>query len=470
MPSQHDDVQDPPPAPAEQPPSHRSGSRADSDRSAGYRPPRSPAYSPPAPPPVPDYVVAETETATAPEATNGEAEPVAPAPDRSVQTGWYLLLVGAALVLAAAAVGVAVVLVDDGGGRHRFGEVTALTGDAVVHAGDPDGAGDLLEVGDVPSTGWTVELRDGASATIELRGGGVARFDRGARVSFVDEAVDPDTGDRVGDSRPALRVTGGRAWVNPGGSSHELEVQIAEADIRVADNPLALDCTGACTVAAPAGGVTVAAGDGAAMMPAADEVLTFSGPDVFDLDFSDSPSDWAAQNLDADRAAGLPDPEPDDGPGIRGTAILDGDFAVQLAVVGGPIGDPLPPGQQYNVGESYSIGLAADGTECAPAACRVPVSAAEGVSGTAVVSEGSIALTWSDPIDCFAQDHTVAEAEIGNTTVAGTLEVTGVDYDGSRWVVGSFEGGGTIAVTLVSACNPGDLLGTAAWDITVTGT
>lgn len=470
MPSQHDDVQDPPPSAAGRSPSRRSGNRADSDMSAGYRPPRSPAYSPPAPPPVPDYVRVEDEAATEPAAAGGRAALGTVPPDRSTQTGWYLLLVGAALVMVAAAVGVAVVLVDGGGGRYRFGEVTALAGEVVVHADDPDGRGELLEVGDVPTTGWTVELHKDASATIELSGGGVARFDNEARITFVDEAVDPDTGNPVGDSRPAVQMSGGRAWVNPGGSGDHLEVQIAHAKIQVTRNPVALECTVSCTVEAPAGGVTLTAGDGTAMAPAADESLVLSGPDTFDLAVSDSPSDWVRQNLDADEAVGVAAPEPEVGPGIRGTAVLDGDYAVQLAVVGSPTGDPLPPGQQYNVGDSYSIGLAADGSECAPAGCRVPVSAAEGVTGTAVVSEGSIALTWSDPIDCFAQDHTVAEAEIGNTTVAATLLVTDADFDGTRWVVGSFEGAGSLAVTLTSACNPGDQLGTEAWDVTVTGT
>jgi hypothetical protein len=448
--SQHDDGRDPPPP------------------TPGYTPPPSPAYVlPPAPPAI-------TYARSAPATATGPAPPPESPAERSARLGRQLLLAGLALVgVAAAVAGVVVVTGRDPDKAYAFGEVGAASDGAIVHTGDGDDeAARPLEPGETVRAGWVVETAGEAAVTVDLAGGGIVRFDSGARLTFADLAADPRSGTPTGTSEPSIQITGGRAWVNPADEpaadqAAAVEVQIPGGLVESDGNPFALDCTSACTVEAPAGGVAVVTSAGGEAAPGANEVVTLESPDALDVAFGDAPSAWARQNLAADGKAGLPTPEADDVPGIRASAILDGHYLVTIEVVGEPAGDAIPAALQYAAGGTYAINLVADGSACDTGPCAVPVTAVDGASGTAQVTDGTVALTFSQPIDCYDEAYTVVVPGIGTTTVAATFEVGDVEHDGDRWLVRSFDGTGTVAATLITPCNPGDVLGTSASQVSI---
>jgi hypothetical protein len=435
----------------------------------GYVPPPSPAYA--AQPPSP--VRRNARAAAAPQGP--PAPPVATStPSGRRRQAWQLLTVGVALVVVAATATLVSKVTGGDDAGYAFGDISAVTGSAQVRAGDADAEARPLEEGETVLAGWVVEAPADAAATLSLTDGGTMRVEGGARVAFVDLAVDPDTGERAGRPEPAIRLDDGRAWVNPGGSrapdATAIQVQIPDGIVASTGNPMALDCTGPCTVEAPAGGVELTTESGVEMAPAANEVVTFQPPDTFDLTVGDAPSEWARQNLDADVDAGVPEPEADDAPGIRASAVVDGTYSVALEVVGAPTGDALPGALQYAQGETYTLDLDADGSVCVPRSCSAPVTAVDGASGTARVADGTIALTLGQPIDCYDEAYTtVVVPGIGATTVEATLETGEVEHDGERWLVRTFAGSGTVAVTLTTRCNPDDVVGTSASAITIAG-
>src|SRR5918998_1691151 len=422
-----------------------------------YRPPPSPAYAPhpepvvpkrarpsPSPSPAaspsagPAVPAASTDTPreTAPATPATVAEPTtgprAAASDRRL--GWQLLIAGLVLVVVAGAVAVLAIQSRGDGDAHAFGEVSAVTGDVVVRPGS-DADLRVLEVGDQVVAGWLVDAPAGATATIDLAGNGVVRIDSGTRLRFVDLALDPDTGERDRASEPAVDISGGRAWLIPGAADDGVRVQahIADGVIESEGHPVAVDCTTACTVEAPTGGVTVTTDEGVEMSPTANEVLRVGPGTALDVDLAGAPSTWARQNLDADEVAGLPAPSATDGPGIVGSAVLDG-------------------------------------TSCAAPPCAVPVTGADGASGTAQLRDREVALTFGLPIDCYDESYTsVVVPGIGTTAVTASLAIEAVDFDGERWHVRRVSGTGTIAATMNTTCNPGDVLGTSTSPITIAG-
>ncbi|HET9611265.1 MAG TPA: hypothetical protein VFP06_16760 [Acidimicrobiales bacterium] len=452
------------------------GDDGDDDAAAAarrYTPPPSPAYAE-QPTPVIRYTRPDPEVPTgsaADEATGERVGGRSSAADRSVRRGRQLLTAGSLLLGAAGGTAAAVVVTGGGGASYAFGEIAAVRGEPVVVVGESTGDTRPLEVGETVEAGWLVQLPDDAAVTVELDGGGIARFDSGARFTVVDRGAGAPTGRQPDRS---IEVTDGRAWINPGGSgSGAVEVRLPAGAAGSDGNPVAIDCTAACTVEAPAGGVTVTTGTGGeahAATPVADEVVTLDRAGGAGVQFASEPSAWAQQNLAADADAGLPEPQPDDRPGIRATAVLDGDLAVSIEVVGAPSGDAIPQALRYQAGETYALDLAADGSACTSTSCRVPITAADGAAGSAQVADGSVALTLSQPIDCYDETYTsVVVPGIGTTTVAATLEVTGVAHDGDRWLVDAVDGSGTVAATLSTACNAGDTLGTSTSEVAITG-
>jgi hypothetical protein len=374
-------------------------------------------------------------------------------------------------VVAAVVAGVVVVR---GGGddtAYAFGQVGEATGGAIVRTAS-DEEGRPLEAGETVLAGWVIEAAGDAAVTVELAGGGVVRFEGGAELTFADLARDPETGETTGRSDPKIEVAGGRTWVNPAGEpkSAAIEVQIPEAVVASEGNPVALDCTAACQVEAPAGGVTLTTSGGQEAAPAPNEIVTVEGGDSLDLSIEDEPSDWARENLDADVAADMPVPETVDTPGIKGAAVLAGTYIVSLDVTGAPSGDAIPSELQYNQGEAYTVNLVVDGSGCAAVPCDVTVTADEGATGTAHVENASIALSFTQPIDCYDETFTdVLVPGIGTTTVEATLQVAEVRQDADRWRISSFDGSGTVASALSTPCNEGETLGTATSPITVSG-
>ena len=454
-----------------------------------YRPPPSPAYAPHPEPVVPKRVrtssaaapATEPATPTATSRPTAGATPIAvpeppPRPTASAsdrRLGWQLLIAGLVLVVVAGAVAVLAIQSGGDGDAHAFGEVSAVTGDVVVRPGT-DGDLRALEVGDRVVAGWLVDAPDGATATIDLAGDGVVRIDAGTRLRFVDLAVDPDTGERDRASEPAVDISGGRAWLIPGAAAGDdgvrVRAHIADGVIESEGHPVAVDCTTACTVEAPTGGVTVTTDEGVELTPVANEVLRVGPGAALDLDLAGAPSTWARQNLDADEDAGLPAPSAGDGPGIVGSAVLDGNYAIAITVVGPPTGDPIPTALQYPEGETYALELAADAGSCTVPPCAVPVTSEEGVSGTAELRDGEVALTFGLPIDCYDETYTsVVVPGIGTTAVNATLTIDAVDFDGERWHVRRVAGTGTVAATMSTTCNAGDVLGTSTSPITIAG-
>ena len=452
---------------------HREATR--SRLPAGYTPPPSPAYAPRPAPVVTRYTRAGSDrSAGTREPAPGAADAGASPRDRQGRPGRRLLGIGLAVALIAVAIALVTTVRGGDGEAYAFGEITAVSGGATVRTDDADSAARPIEQGETVRAGWVVEAPGDASATVSLSDGGIVRVGGGGRVTFTDLAADTTPGGTSGTPEPAIRVTGGRVWVNPGGSRRAiasgLQVQIPDARITSTGNPVALDCAAACTVEAPAGGASLSTAGGAEMHPAAGETVTFQPPAVFDLAVGDGPSAWARQNLEADATAGLPEPRPDDAPGIRASAVVDGTYSIVIGVVGPPEGDAIPRALQYSDGETYALDLVTDGSNCTPGSCTAAVSAIDAATGTASVSDGSISLELVQPIDCYDESYTtVVVPGIGTTRVEATMAVDEVDHDGVRWLVRSFSGTGTVAASLTTRCNPGDVLGTATSPITIAG-
>jgi hypothetical protein len=441
---------------------------------AGYTPPPSPAYAPRPAPVVSRYRTTAERRAAAPEAAPEAADAETGPRAWQGRQGRRLLGVGVAFVLAAMAVALVTTVRGGGGKAYAFGQITAVSGGATVRTGDADSSARPIEQGDTVRAGWVIEAPGDAAATVSLSDGGIVRVAGGGRLTFTDLADDPQSGDPAGPPEPAIVVEGGRAWINPGGpraaDASDLQVQVPDAVVTSTGNPVALDCTAACTIEAPAGGASLSTAGGAEMTPAAGEIVTFQPPAVFDLAVGDAPSGWAQQNLDADAAAGLPEPRPDDTPGIRDSAVVDGTYSIVIDVVGPPEGDAIPGALQYSEGETYALDLVTDGRTCTPESCTAPVTAIDAATGTASVSDGSISLELVQPIDCYDETYTnVVVPGIGTTTIEATMTADEVSHDGARWRVRTFAGAGTVAASLTTRCNAGDVLGTATSPITIAG-
>ena len=186
---------------------------------------------------------------------------------------------------------------------------------------------------------------------------------------------------------------------------------------------MAVDCSGSCTVEAPAGGVLLTTGD-QELSPAPNEVVTIEGAGTLALDSGSSPSPWAQQNLDADTEADLPPPDTVDGAGVKALGAFDGSYALTLTVTGPPGGDAIPEDLEYQQGEVFNVSLTVDGAACAAPPCDAGMSANEGATGTAHVESGAVTLDFTQPIDCFDETFTtVVVAGIGVTTVHADLTV-----------------------------------------------
>jgi hypothetical protein len=432
--------------------------------SHAYTPPRSPAYATPAAP---------EPAVESPPARSTDREPdPAPAPSRrSRQAGWQLLVTGVALVAIAGGIVVLQGGDDDsgggggGGGRSEslvFGQVAATSAGATARTDDDADLGARpLSVGDEVEVGWVVETTGDATASIDLAGGGVVRFDSDAHLTFIDLAADPGSGDPTGASLPAIEVGGGRVWLNPGDEA--ITVQVAGGTLETAGNPVALDCAPLCAVEAPAGGVSVVTRTGNEAAPAPGEVVSITSDHGFDVEFAEAPSEWAERNREADRADGLPDDPVDEAPGIRASASLGGNYGINLEVVSEPAGDAIPGPLRYPNGSSYTVDVVADATTCdGPPPCRVPLSGVDGGSGTAEVADGAVELSFAQKIDCYNRaDTAVVRPDIGTTSVDLSLRVGEVDFEGGRWLVRTLQGDGTVAATLATRCNRGDVLGTS---------
>ena len=379
---------------------------------------------------------------------------------RGRQRAGQLLFAGLALAVAAlASVTLLMIDGDDGPQTVALGEVGAAGAGATVRSG---AASRPLEAGEQIVAGDVVQAASAGAVTVDLEGGGVVRFDTGASVTFIDDAIDAETGERDGDSEPALQILAGRAWVNPADGT-TIEVRLPGGRATTVANPVAIECPGDCTLHAPAAGVDIDSDGGGDAAPIPTEIVTLRADGSMSLGIDSPETAWAQQNLDADRSAGLPDAELGDEPGVVASAVFDGAYPLRIDVTGTPAGDPLPEALIYGAGESYSLELHADGSACPPTSCELPVTAADGATGTADVGGGTVTVTFTQPINCYDESRdNVVVAGIGTTTVTAELAVGGVAQDGPRWRVLTSSGTGTVSTTLTTPCNPGDVLGTSS--------
>src|SRR5690606_35506253 len=139
---------------------------------------------------------------------------------------------GVALV-AVAGIVLAATMLTGGEDSYSFGEVGAVTGEPVVRPAGLESDVEPLDEGADVRVGWVVDVPADGTVTIELVDGGVARLDAGARVAFVDRAIDPESGDSTGAVEPAIQVAAGRVWFNPGTprGADRLAVEVPDGSI-----------------------------------------------------------------------------------------------------------------------------------------------------------------------------------------------------------------------------------------------
>ena len=417
--------------------------------------PLSPAYSTPASP---------AYTAGGPSGTPPLVETTEPPGHKR---RWLLAGLGILAVVALAAG--AFVLLRGGGSddNYVFGTVGSIAGDVMVHVGDEQPR--PLEKGENVEAGWVVEAPGSSAVSLDLTDGGVVRFDSGATLTFVDRAQSSGDG---GDPDPAIQMDGGRTWVNPAGAgkSADIGLDIPAAKVALTGNPVALDCTSTCTVEAPGGGVKVTTDGDLVAAPGPNENLSVTDGTTLAVTTAAGPSAWAQQNLDADAHAGLPAPEAVDAPGIKGTAVVDGTYALTLTVTGDPSGDAIPSELTFPNGKQFSVNLVVDGSGCVTVPCDVDVTADDGATGTARIEAGTMNLSFNQPIDCYDESFTnVVTPGIGTTAVQALLRITDVTQDGERWVASAVDGEGTVAANLTTRCNEGETLGTSTSTMKLSG-
>jgi hypothetical protein len=436
----------------------------------GYAPPASPAYAAggkAAPPPLPRPARPRPQPAA--------PVPVPPPPDADLRSvpltrnrlrARRLLAAGVA-ALAVALAAAAVLAIGDGDDDEvvSLGEVRTADTGATVRSGSRTSP---LQVESTIGVGDVVRAPADGAVAIALDGGGAVRFDSGASVTFIDDAINPETGEREGDSLPVLEILSGRVWVNPPDST-VVDVLLPGGRVTSAANPMAIECPGDCNVQAPGGGVDIDADSGADAAPSPSEIVDLRPDGTMALRVAAPVTEWSRQNLDADAQDGLGDPEPAETPGVVASAVIDGVYPLNINVVGEPQGDALPDALRYGAGETYALDIVTDGSACPPSSCQAPISATGGATGTADVGGGSVTVTFTQPINCYdeSRQNVVVEG-IGTTTVSATLSVSTVALDDTRWRIATASGGGTVTTTLTTPCNPGDVLGTSTSPTSVT--
>ena len=365
------------------------------------------------------------------------------------------------LVLAAAAAGVGVLAAaalavaggDEAQGGYTFGTVATAAG-ALVRTSEDAAARPLVD-GEAVLAGWVLEAA-GDSGAVELEGGGVLRFDRGARLAFRDAGG--GTGGRR--PRPAIAVRAGRAWLNPGGDTASTGVVLTTGSLTVATsgNPVGVDCTSACSVEVPAGGVEVEGGD-VVVRPAAGEVVV-DGDEVV-VRASGAPSEWALANLADDDGAGLPAPRPRDGDGVAADALPATFYALDLTVTGPGEGGDLGAGITWHPGEQLTLDASVDTPACPALPCSTRISSFDRVergtgpdrAGLLRVGDGRLAVSLDRQIGCPDASTGGVGRVVGASTLTADLAVTESTYDRStgRWTATALAGTGTVAVTVTDA-------------------
>ena len=389
---------------------------------------------------------------------------------------WPVLVLAVALTGAAAVAALVVLGGDEAEGGYAFGTVATPAG-ALVRT-SADGESRPLDSGETVLEGWTVEAAN-EPVTLELDGGGVVRFDAGARVTFRGGAH-PGATDRR--PRPLIAVRGGRMWFNPGGRDGSTDVVVSTRTLSVTSggNPIGVDCADDCLVEAPAGGVEATTDDGLALAPAAGELVVDA--DGVGVRAAAGPSEWATQNLAADTAAGLPPPAPTEGPGVAAGALPALSYAIEVEVTSTATGDALAPGLSWGPGEQHTLDASVDTPACYSLPCSVRISSFDDPDTAAVrvdragvvrVGDGRMAVTLERQVGCLDAAGNVARV-VGSSTIAADLAVLEATHDPvtGRWNATTLEGSGTASVTITDpTCATGaSPTGTRTNDLRITAT
>jgi hypothetical protein len=380
--------------------------------------------------------------------------------------------------MGAAAVAALVVLGgDEAEGGDAFGTVATSAG-ALVRT-SADGETRPLDDGETVLEGWTVEAAH-EPVTLELDGGGIVRFDTGARLTFSGGAHPDATDPRP---RPRIAVRGGRLWFNPGGRDGWTDVVVSTRTLSVTTggNPIGIDCPDDCLVEAPAGGVEATTDDGPALTPAAGELVVDA--DTLGVRAAAGPSEWATENLAADTAAGLPAPAPTEGPGVAAGALPALSYAIEVDVTSTATGDALAAGLSWGPGEQHTLDASVDTSACYSPPCSVRISSVDDPDTAAVridragvvrVGDGRMAVTLERQVVCLDAVTGDGPRAGGSSTIAADLAVVEAGYDPvtGRWNATTLEGSGTASVTITDpTCATGaSPTGTRTNDLRITGT
>jgi hypothetical protein len=380
-----------------------------------------------------------------------------------------LALVALGVVAVLALVGGLVAVLRGGGSESKgfsFGQISA-TGHTASVVTETGADGRTPEVGEDVLAGWVIASKGDDGVTIDLDGGGVMRFDRDAKLTF------SDLGRRGGSHKPAVQIDGGRTWINPAGQlgAKSITFNVPGGTVATSGNPIAIDCTSACSIEAPAGGVTLTTTGGSVATPGENEKVTIESGDNLSLVTSAGPSDWAQKNLDADKDAHVRAPGDSDTVGVKAGAHVDGAYVLNIKITSEPTGDAIPEDLKYHVADgTYSANLTIDGSACVTLPCDLTVTSTEGATGTARIADGSLTLTLVQPVNCTDGNGNVVMANVGNDTVQATMPVIDARLAGDHWRAVGYQGTGTIAATLSTPCSPDMTLGTATSDVAVSGT
>jgi hypothetical protein len=386
----------------------------------------------------------------------GRPEPPGPGEEPRRRRRRWPVLAGAATALAVVVVAVVVARGGDARGDHAFGTVVTSAGTLVRESEDADVR--PLDEGEAVMAGWMLEA-PGDVGTVRLEGGGLVRFGRGARVTFTAGDARSDT---LRPSRPAIVVEAGLLWFNPGGDTRSRAVVLAAGSLTVASsgNPVAVDCTAACAVEAPAGGATVRS-RGMAVTPAVGEVVIDG--DAVVVRTAGGPSDWSSTNMNDDTGS-LPPPRTRNAAAIAGEALPATFYALDLDITGPGEGGDLGAGVTWHPGERHTLDAAVDTPACHALPCSTRISSFDRVGGGGTgpdragvvrVDDGRMAITLDRRIGCLDAAGN-ATAYAGSASITADLEVIESTHDRStgRWTATGLAGTGTVAVTITDPTCP----------------
>jgi hypothetical protein len=386
----------------------------------------------------------------------GRPAPRAPDEEPRRRPRWPVLAGAGAAVAIVVAAAVVVRGAEEPGAEQPVATAVSPAGTLVRESDGADAR--PLDRGETVMAGWRLEAA-GDVGTLRLEGGGLVRFGGGARVTFAAGAASAGT---RRSPRPAISIEAGQLWFNPGGDTRSTAVVLKAGSLTVTStgNPVAVDCSDACAVEAPAGGATVRT-RGLAVTPAVGEVVV--DRDAVVVRAAGGPSGWSAANLTED-AGDLPQPRVRDAAGVAGEAVPATFYALDLAITGPGEGGDLGAAVAWRPGERHTLDATVDTPACHTLPCSTRISSFDRLDGGGTgpdrvgvvrVGDGRMAITLDRPIGCLDAAGAVT-TPVGTTSITADLVVTESTHDRAtgRWTATGMTGTGTVAVIVTDATCP----------------